>query len=43
MERFGILPKFRARFVDLPNFQFSRLTKPTGLTKLHGLTRFATF
>ena len=37
MERFGILPKFKARFIDLPNFQFYRLTKP------HGLTRLATF
>ena len=43
MERFGILTKFEARFVDLPNLQFSRLTKPTGLTKPHGLTRLATF
>ena len=39
MERFGILAKFEARFVDLPNLRFSRLTKPTGLTKSPGLTR----
>ena len=39
MERFGILTKFEARFVDLPNLQFSRLTKPTGSTKSNGLTR----
>ena len=39
MERFGILAKFEARFVDLPNLQFSRLTKPTGSTKSNGLTR----
>ena len=39
MERFGILGKFKARFVDLLNLQFSTLTKPTGLTRL---TRLAT-
>jgi hypothetical protein len=37
LERFGILEKFKARFVDLLNLRFSRSTKPTTLTKL---TRF---
>ena len=34
LERFGILEKFKARFVDLLNLRFSRSTKPTALTKL---------
>ena len=42
LERFGILGKFKARFVDLLNLQFSTLTKPTGLTRLTKLTRLAT-
>ena len=39
LERFGTLQKFKARFVDLHNLKFSRLTKSTGLTKQTGLTR----
>ena len=39
LERFGILGKFKTRFVDLLNLQFSRLTKPTGLNKPTGLTK----
>ena len=39
LERFGILGKFKARFANLLNLQFSRLTKPTGLNKPTGLTR----
>ena len=40
LERFRILGKFKARFVDLLNLQFSTLTKPTGFTKPTGLTTF---
>ena len=36
LETFVILGKFKARFVDLLNLQFSRLTKPTGLNKPTG-------
>ena len=39
-ERFGILGKFKARFVDLLNLQLFTLTKPTGLNKPTGLTTF---
>ena len=45
LERYGILQRFKARFVDLHNLKFSRLakttrlTKPTGLTMPTGLTR----
>ena len=39
--RIGILGKIKARFVDLLNLQFSRLTKPTGLNKPTGLTRLS--
>ena len=31
LDMFVILGKFKARFDDLLNLQFSRLTKPTGL------------
>ena len=39
LERFGILGKFKARFVDLLNLQLFTLTKPTGFTKPTGLNK----
>ena len=39
MERFRILGKFKARFVDLLNLKFSTLTKPTGLNKANWMTK----
>ena len=36
LERFIILGKFKARFVDLLNLQLFTLTKPTGFTKPTG-------
>ena len=39
LERFRILGKFKARFVDLLNLQLFTLTKPTGFTKPTGLNK----
>ena len=39
LKRFRILGKFKARFVDMHNLQFSTLTKPTGFTKPTGLNQ----
>ena len=39
LERFRIFGKFKAKFVDLLNLQFSTLTKPTGFTKPTGLIK----
>ena len=42
LERFRILVKFKAKYIDLLNLQFSTLTMPTGFTKPKptGLTTF---
>ena len=40
-ERFRILGKFKATFVDLPQMQFFTLTKPTGYTKPTGLNKLS--